>query len=161
MALRDFWISVRTGARLIAPTATADSPRLDSAKIERILRGATIWLTPRSVHGFDASDFDFLTEAERNQLSKSVERFREIASQVPPDKPATPQQIQQALPEFLRILEVLRPDKYADPEALVVGKRVENIVSELDVKRWPYVRFRTISELEPPAKNVSRLFSHV
>src|SRR6266849_2051767 len=118
MSLRDCWINVRTAARLIAPGAVADSPKLDTGKIERILRGATFWLTPRAVDGFNPVDFNFLTLGERDALTESVNRFREIARQVPPDQQPTDEQIQQALPPFLRVLEILRPDKYGDPDAL-------------------------------------------
>jgi hypothetical protein len=110
---------------MIAPSGTADSPLLNPEGIGQILRKATIWLNPKSVEGFDEQDFDFLPSAERQALTASVNRFREIARQVSPTAPATEEQIQQALPEFQRIIEFLRPDKYVDPEALVIGKRIE------------------------------------
>lgn len=205
MSLKDFWMSVRTGARFIAPRATADSPRLDSAAIESTLRRATIWLTPKSVEGFNPEDFLFLSDHEQKTLRDAVSKFLVLARQVPPGRPATEQQIQQALPLFLRIVEILRPDHFADSEAFVIGKKVEqqlagqipqsvlelrfetgkdasggpalwiwvvfkdeaakkdvflpnarnvrelleNSVSELGFEQWPYVRFRTDSELKP------------
>jgi len=212
MSLRDFWTSVRTASRFIAPGAPADSPRLDSAKIEGLLRSAVVWLTPKSVEGFNPEDFDFLPLAERQDLIDSVNRFSDLARQVPPDKPATDQQIQQALSQFLRIVEILRPDRYADSEAFVIGKKVEQqlanhfpqsvselrfetgegasgelalwiwvilkdeaakedvfhtntrairellrrTVKEIGIKHWPYVRFRTVSELEPSSKKTRK-----
>ena len=57
MALQEFWNNVRIGARLIAPQVVADAPRLDRGSIESALRGATLWLTPRAVEGFDEGGF--------------------------------------------------------------------------------------------------------
>jgi len=206
MSLQDFWVSVRTAARMIAPTVTADSPRINIGDIERILRGAVIWLTPKSVAGFNERDFDFLSDAERTQLSESVHQFIAVARHVGPREAASESQIQQALPHFLRIVEILGGNRFADPEAFVLGKRIEqqtagrvpesvlelrfetgedssggeglwvwvvlkdeiaedqeillfnaneiremlkDAVRELGIKRWPYVRFRTNSDLEP------------
>ncbi len=206
MALQDFWISVRTSARMIAPTVTADSPRINTGDIERILRGAVIWLTPKSVEGFNERDFDFLSDGERKELSDSVRQFVSVARQVDPRKPASDSQIQEALPHFRRIVEILGGNKYADPDGFVLGKMIErqiagrmpesvlelrfetgedssgdealwvwvvfkdevaenedvllsnvndvreilrDAVRQLGIKRWPYVRFRTNSDLEP------------
>jgi hypothetical protein len=42
MALRDFWISVRTAAGLFSQTAIVDSPRLNAGEIEGALRKAKL-----------------------------------------------------------------------------------------------------------------------
>jgi len=128
MPLRDFWISVKTAARLISPRAAVDSPRLDTARIEEQLRSAALWLTPRAVEGYEDSDFDFLAKDERAKLTESVNTFRRIAATVPPNATAPQPAIEEALPPFRDILSIIRPDQYADPEALVIGKRVEQIV---------------------------------
>lgn len=125
MSVHEFWLSVRTAARLIAPTVTADSPQIDSSAIERILRGSAIWLTPRAVAGFDADDFQFLPGSERQQLSNSVAKFLDVACKADPKKPATELQIQDALPHFLRIVEILGGNRYADADAFVIGKKIE------------------------------------
>lgn len=108
VALGDFWLNVRRAARKVAPDVIAEGPKLDSAAIQQKLRDAVLWLTPKSVEGFDPSDFEFLSPAERKALTEAVKRFRQIAERVPPDKPATDEQIQQALPQFQRIVEILR-----------------------------------------------------
>jgi hypothetical protein len=212
MSLDAFWQNVRSGARLLTPGVTADAPRIDSADIERILKSSAIWLTRRSLEGFDPRDFDFLVPAEREALAESVARFREVAQHVPSDKPASEAQLQQALPAFQRVVEILRPDKYADPEALVLGKRIEqhlagqipdsvwelrfetgedssggpalwiwvvlkdevaekevflrtadaihrilvDATTDLGIEQWPYIRFRTNSELLEPAGDASK-----
>ncbi len=139
---------------------------------------------------------------------KSVQRVLEVASQVPPDTSPPDQKVQEALPEFRCILEILRLDKYSDPEAFVIGKKLEQLlkgrlpewvrdlrletgpdvigdpalwvwveldddaarkevfanntkmvqqkleaaIHEIGVERWPFVRFRTVSERERPSK---------
>jgi len=207
VSLQDFWISIRAGSGFLTPHVTADSPLVDTDRVARNLQAAVIWLTPRCVDGFDENDFGFLPEAERRDLSQAVERFREIASRVNPKGRATTQQIQDALPPFLQILKILGipNNKYADAEALIDGKRIEqylsghlpssvvelrfetgddssggpglwvwvvfkddvaaddavlflateevrNLVVEavrrLGIERWPYVRFRTESDLK-------------
>ncbi len=61
-SLKEFWINLKTGAGFRSPRAIVDSPRLDAKQISDMLRGAVIWLTPKSVEGFSAGDFDFLLE---------------------------------------------------------------------------------------------------
>jgi len=125
MSLQEFWISVKTGASFLAPTATVDSPKLDAGRIEAILRGADIWLTPKSVEGFDENDFTFLANDERVRLKQCVDEFLQVAQQVPPDQPATNMQVRAAMPPFQCVLEIMRPDKYGDVTALEIGKRLE------------------------------------
>jgi hypothetical protein len=207
MSLEDFWMSVRTGARFITPIPVADSIGMDRAEVERALRNHPVWATPDSVEWFDPKDFDFLPAPERQELIDSVERFLSVVLHVSPDQPATDQQVQEALPYFQRITEILRMDKYADAEALVLGKRIERqladkfpqsvqelrfetgpdlygspalwiwvilkdeaaeeevfssnvravrelltrTVRKLRLERWPFVRFRSADELDPPA----------
>jgi hypothetical protein len=124
-SLREFWISVRTAARMMSPKATVDSPKLDANQYERILRQADLWLTPRAVAGFERANLEFLDNEERKQLMDCVEHFRDTAAQVPPAAPASNEQVQAARPSFQCILEILRPDKYGDSEALVIGKQLE------------------------------------
>ncbi len=125
MSLADFWLSVRIGARLITPSATVDSPRLDAGKIEQTLRAADLWLTPKCVEGFEEGDFSFLPDPEREELTKLVAQFRAVASQVPPDGPATQQQVEEALPCFLAIVRMLEFDRFGDDQAYRIGKQVE------------------------------------
>jgi hypothetical protein len=128
VSLRDFWISVRIGSGLVSPTAVVDSPRLDVTKIQRALDRADLWLTPSIVKGFDEKDFDFLSDDERARLALLVNRFRAIANTVPETAPATVEQVKKARPELQGILDIVRPDKYGDPEALVLGKKLEQQV---------------------------------
>ncbi len=129
MALREFWSNVRSTAGLVPRKAAVDSPRLDANRIERILRKTRRWLTPRAVEGFDPADFAFLSAEERRDLEKSVRRFLLVADQVPVGGDPSETQVQAALPAFQKIVEILRPDKYADLDALVIGKRIEQFLA--------------------------------
>jgi hypothetical protein len=143
MALRDFWVSVRTGANLIAPQVTVDAPKLDARAIERTLKSATLWLTPRATAGFDEDDFDFLPDAERARLAQLVTEFRRIASEVKPTAPATDDQVAQALPLFRDIVEMLEFDRYGDAEAYRLGKQIERAIEPYRPKELAELRFNT------------------
>ena len=125
MALRDFWISIRTAARFLSHNVITDSSDDDTQQIAAALQRASIWLTPKSVEGYDEQDFDFLTDEDRQRLSRDIHQFIAVARQVPPDKPASSEQVQAALPLFLSVFEIMRPDQYADIEAFRIGKRIE------------------------------------
>jgi len=203
MALREFWTSVRTAAGLLLPTAAADSTGVDPIQIEVQLQNAAVWLTPESVEGYAPEDFGFLSEEERARLAECVDDFLAVAGQVPADQPATQNQVDAAQRPLREILNIFRPEKYADLDALVLGKQIEHdlagrlpdwvlnlqfetgedasgdpaiwiwvemkdsaaekdvfsshirevrrIITEsvrhLGIEHWPYVRFRTASEV--------------
>jgi hypothetical protein len=125
MALRQFWTSICSAARFLVPAVIADAPKFDVSDIEAGLRHTRDWLTPESVEGFDEHDFGFLPDDSRRRLAQCVNEFRAIAQQVAADEQATDEQLEAALPSLLGVLEVMRPDRYADLDALVIGKRVE------------------------------------
>lgn len=110
---------------------SADSPGLnaDAERTASVLRRATFWLTPKSVDGYDPNDFDFLPDEERERLTERVRQFREAASKAPDNAPATDEQIRDAMPKFDGVLEIVRPDKYADLDSFIVGKKIEREVS--------------------------------
>ena len=143
MQLEEFWLNVRRGVSLFSPVASVDSPRLNANLIEKQLRSADLWLTPKVVAGFNESNFDFLPDTERKKLRQSVEHFRKIASQVPVDQPATQGQLNAAAAAFRAILEIMRLDKFEDPEAFIVGKQVEQGVAGKLPKWVRQLRFRT------------------
>jgi hypothetical protein len=143
MSLREFWISVRTGARLLAPTSTVDSPKLDPSAIEGVLRRATIWLTPGVVAGFNEADFSFLPEDEQMKLKNLVHDFRRIAAQVPPTAPASDDQVKQALPLFRDIIVMMGFDRYGDAEAYRIGKQIERDIENRRPPELVELRFNT------------------
>jgi hypothetical protein len=139
MAVRELWLSVRNAAGLSSPRAAVDSPRLDETRITNILKAATFWLTPGAVEGFDPAkfddEFDFLPADEKKNLKKHIESFLNVARDVPGRQPATADQVKRSLPEFTKIAEVFRPDKYADYDAFVIGKRIEKSIRD-DLPEW-------------------------
>lgn len=137
MARKDFWLNVCRASRLTRPTHVADLPLHDPKAIERILRRSPFWLSPQTVDGFNVEDFDFLSAKERGDLADAVQRFQEIARPTPSEPQAQQEQIEQALPFFCRILEILRPDQYANDESLALGKRIEK---DLEGQLPPFVR---------------------
>lgn len=116
MALDDFWASIRTAASLHSPTVAADTPEAVAAW-ERILRQARLWLTPRSVEGYDPVDFSFLDEGEQTRLRDGVERFRAAAGQVAADAAPTERQAKEGDAAFRAILALLRPHRFRDAES--------------------------------------------
>ena len=69
-----------------------DSGAVDTAAVADSLARAAIWLTPRSVLGFNADDFAELGSVRQAELQTAVQNFRAVATQVPADKPATREQ---------------------------------------------------------------------
>lgn len=143
MALSDFWISVRTAAKLFAPQVIVDAPQLDAGEIERILRGTTLWLTPGAVAGFDEKDFSFLPEAEQTRLAKLVTEFRQEASNVSPTTPVPDDALERALPLFRDIALSLGFDRYEDAEAFRLGKLIEQKLQPHWPKEIAELRFNT------------------
>jgi len=109
VSLPRFLEAVRAAAGFLDPVVWTDSPHQNGADLARSLAGADIWLTPAAVRDFDPDDFVLLSPEERDRLADAVSRFRAVAEDVPGDKPATQEQVAEALPQFLTILEVLKP----------------------------------------------------
>ncbi len=143
MALRDFWISVRTAAGYLAPQVIADSPQLDASTIERTLRGTTLWLTPRAVDGFDPADLGFLPADDQKRLTDLVERFGDVAAKVNPKLPASDKAVKEAVPLFRDIVQMLAFDRYGDFEAFQLGKQVEQELGADRPDELAELRFKT------------------
>jgi hypothetical protein len=143
MAVQEFWNNVRIGARLIAPQVVADSPQLDRGFIESTLRRATLWLTPRTVEGFNEADFPFLPQEERERLAKLVNEFSEVAPPVSPTDAAPREVVDLALPLFREILQMLEFHRYGDAEAYRLGKQIEQKLQPHWPKEIAELRFNT------------------
>jgi len=143
MALRDFWISVRTASRVHVPQPIVDSPSIDEGTIERKLRATTLWVTPGAIAGFDEKDFSFLPESERTRLAKLLTDFRQVASAVSPGAPVPNDALERALPLFRDIVISLSFDRYEDPEALRLGKLIEQAIESDRPPELAELRFNT------------------
>lgn len=128
MPVKDFFVQIRSAQSLLTrPRVTTDSTRLDSAEMARSLERADLWLTPRIVAGFDPDDFAFLNHQERNELTTAVNRFREVASQVAVDRPATPEESCAARKELETIIRILKPSEYQNASQLITAKVLERL----------------------------------
>jgi hypothetical protein len=134
MSLQDFWMNVHMASRLPTPDHPVDSLRLDAGVIERSLRASDDWLTPKFVAGYAEADFGFLPDQERQRLTRLVEDFLAVASQVRRKTLPTKEQVEQALPLFRDLVLMLTFDRYRDPEAYRLGKQIE---SALEGERPP------------------------
>jgi hypothetical protein len=146
MAKTDFFLSVRTAVAFLTPRVEVDNPYTDVRKMEQALGRAAIWLTPKSVEGFDPHDFADLPEQERQSLVENVQQFMHVAETVPSNQPATPQQIQAALLPFMNIVEAVR-EMVRREWIEAAGKLVESARGWAQVRQWPTRCFpRQISE---------------
>jgi hypothetical protein len=143
MALDEFWRNVRFGAGLVAPNVIVDASGLDAGTIEDRLRGATLWLTPRAVDGFDEGDFAFLGVEDRSRIAKLVSDFRDEAAKVGPKDPAPPDVVRTAFPLFRDLVKMLEFDRFADPEAYRLGKQIEREVQGDWPSELAELRFNT------------------
>lgn len=131
MALVEFLKNVRTAASFLSPRVNTGDARRDR-EFQRVLRGAAIWLTPQAVKGFDSEDLmaiPNLAPEQKQKLETRVSRFKELAETVPEDQPARPEQVREAFPQLVEIMEILKP--YLDNEAI----RAHHIL--LDAGSWP------------------------
>jgi Mlc titration factor MtfA (ptsG expression regulator) len=109
MAREEFLLNLRTAARFLSPSVQMNGIRLDPSYIERILSRTPIWLTPGAVEGFSVQDFPDLTPDQRTRLQEAVDLFLSVARTVPPNKPATDDQVSKAAHAFATILDLMRP----------------------------------------------------
>jgi hypothetical protein len=127
MALKKFWNSVSNAFRLGLPTRViSDAPRFDAGSFEKALHDAHVWLTPAAVRDYCPEDFDFLAEETREQLTRTVRQFEQIASNVDPCGPVAEEQLRLARPLFEEIIKIMEFDRFEDAEAFRIGKRIES-----------------------------------
>lgn len=97
MAREEFVANLRHAHLLLQPPRVeSDLGRTYDSEAASRLDRADLWLTPKAVEGFDPDDFSDLSEKDRKKLSEAVAQFLRIATNVPPDKPATARQSNQA-----------------------------------------------------------------
>ncbi len=143
MSLRDFWVNVRVASGLPLYQPVVDLPKLDPGQIEQNLRASDRWLTPKSVEGFNVVDFSFLSQPEIDALTEQVRRFRKVAFQVPWDTAPTPEQVEQAIPSLVKIIEMLEFHRYGDAEAYRLGRQIENAIQSRRPPMLVELRFYT------------------
>jgi hypothetical protein len=157
MAIQEFWKNVWRTSNWMG-LRIESAPEGDREGIEANLRGATYWLKPGWVWGFDPSEFDFLSDEERLRLTEGVGEFKKAAESVPKRGMPTVEDYKVGEAGLLKILEVVRPDKYQDFEAFVIGKKVERLIAD-EVPDWVReMTFKTDSDsIGEPALRVTVL----
>ena len=78
----------------------------EDADYATLKRSSPIWLTPRTVAGFDPDEFQFLTDEQRRSLSEGVTEFRRIAEAVASREP-THDEVKTGFSYLLRIIGLL------------------------------------------------------
>jgi hypothetical protein len=118
--------------------AETDSPTIDTASISDALTRGALWLTPRSVEGFNAADFPELKTDRQLELLNAVQTFKAVASEVPGDKPPTKEQYGKAAIAFIAILNILSPYLPTPEESKKVEKALRNVTFPPWVVNWDY-----------------------
>ncbi|WP_435008586.1 hypothetical protein P12x_005794 [Tundrisphaera lichenicola] len=92
--------------------------------------------------GFDRDDFNNLDPETRDALDRDVTTFLEVASEVNPKGPATPAQVDAALPPFLEIATIVRKhtlDEWLECATSLINQAVEWAENEgWPTKRYPW-----------------------
>jgi hypothetical protein len=140
MARDVFFADVRRAVSFMAPRVEADSPFTDTNYIQRMLRGADLWLNPKVVEAFSPDEFADVDEGVRDALLGAVVEFRRVAATVNPREPALPEQRDAALSPFTHIVKIvqdlIRDDWVSAASALLT--KAEDWAKE---QRWPTRRF--------------------
>ncbi len=131
---RDFLVNLRVARNLFVhpQRLDADGATVDTAAVPAALARAAIWLTPKSVAGFNAADFPELGPARQAELQAAVQSFKAVADQVPSNKPATNEQYGNASVALARIVEILEPYLPVPDEA----KQVESALRDVEFPPW-------------------------
>jgi hypothetical protein len=116
----------------------AGSPAGNIVTTAGTLARAAIWLTPKSVNGFNADHFRELSLDRQVELQTAVQSFLEVANQVPANQAATPEQYGNARVAFMRILEILQPYIPMPDEAKTVERAIRGVAFPLWVLNWDY-----------------------
>jgi hypothetical protein len=109
MARETFIDSLRLASRMLPPPKVKSGlgPQKDSY-LSSLIDSSDLWLTERSIAGFDPADFEDWPEEDRDKLAEEVAAFRAIAERVPSDKPASKTQSAQARRHLEGAIKIVR-----------------------------------------------------
>src|SRR6266446_1766525 len=139
MAKQDFLSNFRIARNLfIHPRLDGIGSGLDPQATAQRLAKAAIWLTPKSVAGFNAADFPELGLDRQRALQDAVREFLAVANQVPADQAATVEQYGQASVAFAKMLEILAPYLTTPEEGRRVAQALQSIPFPPWVVNWDY-----------------------
>ncbi len=118
--------------------ADTDSPPIDPSSISDAQTRGALWLAPKSVEGFNATDFPELQADRQVALLDAVNAFKAVASHVPADKPPTKEQYGNAAIAFIDILNTLSPYLPTPEESKNVERALGNVSFPPWVVNWDY-----------------------
>ncbi len=105
MAIEKFIDSLRSASRRLAAVGVS-SEKLNDFDSASSPQTVDSWLSPKSVEGFDAADFDDWSIDERRSLEQHVAAFRAIVEPVSATKPATKAQLKAARTHLTAIIKL-------------------------------------------------------
>jgi hypothetical protein len=133
MAKQEFLANLRIARNLFAhPHVQTDSPHINPQALEHALARAAIWLTPKSVKGFNVDDFRELGPQRQPELQDAVSEFLLVANEVPPSEPATAAQLAKAKEALAKILSLLKAYLPTPQE----GAQIEEALRQVDFPPW-------------------------
>jgi hypothetical protein len=139
MPKQEFLQNLRIARSFFArPRVRTDSPALDPQEAEKMILRAAIWLTPKSVEGFNRDDFSELGPQQQPELQAAIDEFLRVARQVPPTQPPSPEQFQAAQASLAKVLSILKPFLPISQEGEEVEEALQNVDLPLWVANWDY-----------------------
>jgi hypothetical protein len=133
VAKQEFLDNVRVGRDLFDHARVEGVGRhLASQSSARRLEPQAIWLTPKSVGGFDVGDFRELGPDRQRELAETVQEFLALTKQVPPAAEPTADQLAQASAVFGKLLTILDPYLPTHEEAI----KVEEVLQIMEFPEW-------------------------
>ncbi|MBP3957980.1 hypothetical protein J8F10_22220 [Gemmata sp. G18] len=81
-------------------------PDRDELEYTWLKRSAPIWLSPRTVAGYDAGDFSSFSPADRDQLTAQVNAFRGVAEAIA-DREPTAAELKSGLAYLMNFINLL------------------------------------------------------
>jgi len=108
MGHEQFIDNLRIASRSLGPQVVGHAPGPgNGAEIASALHSADLWLTQKSVEGFDPADFEELPQQQLQKLKKDVASFLAIAKSVSAKKPATIAQGIQARKHLEQVIQIV------------------------------------------------------
>jgi len=143
MALEDFWRMIRLAIRTLNRGVVDDAPRFEQNELSSHLsRAQAFWYSPKIVKDYQPSDFGFLAPEERLRLDDAATQFKHIVNTKTDYTETTEEGRQDAQDALLTIINLFEFDRFNDPVAFEIGKRIEQqIVSKLPIG-VDHVRYR-------------------
>lgn len=134
MSKAEFIKNFRTARNLFVhgPIRAGVAPSPAAFADEALARTA-IWLTPKSVAGFDVNDFPEMPDQKRANLQKAIEDYLQAVDQINPIAGPTPIQFAQAATHFAQLLRLLEPYLYYPDEVATIE---QGLATMLPLPEW-------------------------